>query len=382
MKYAEYGFKPFEICDHHAHIIAPIRIEDTERILEELMSYFKYSRIGIMSLTTDCGDGEGDPNENLKSFYIKAKLNSDVPNRAFVYANPQYHFDGSDTADGYLREAKELYSMGADGFKFLDGKPILRKKIDRRISDPIYDKMYSWFEEMGIPVLMHVADPKYFWGPREGMSEAWIKNGWWCGDGTFPSFEQLHEETYELLRKFPKLKFCAAHCFFLGYDINALTEFLETWENTAFDLTPALINLSEMGEKVDEWRAFFKKYSKRIFFGTDSCNYLWDGPMEKYEKFTAPGIVRRVLEKPTTEEFDARDMHFVPLGLDDDTLRDIYFNNHKALHPTARPLDRELIEFNAKKMLDYIKARSVYYESEERYALEEHNMNTVLSHFR
>ena len=382
MAYADMGFKPFKICDTHIHITAPGRVDDSARTFSEIMDYFGYSRIGIPALTTEGGHGECDPANNLKAFYAKDVLNCKCTDSAFVYANPFYPLDGSDSAEMYLEEVKELYRMGADGFKFLDGKPILRKKINRRLSDSIYDKMYAYLEEMGLPVLMHIADPKYFWGPREGMSEYGLKSGWWCGDGSCPSFEQLHEEVYEILHKFPKLNFRAAHCFYLGYDIDELSAFLEKWENTAIDLTPGAINLVEMGEKPNEWRDFFKKYSKKIYFGTDTYNTYIEGDITKYERWTAPSLIRRVLEYPSDAHFEQGGNSFTPLNLDDDILSDIYIENHKRLHPNSRPLDRELIAYRAKEMLSDMENGFVTYPSEERSKLEAENIRSVIKRFQ
>ena len=382
MAYNDMNFKTFPICDSHVHIVARSSVDDSVQTFSEIMDYFKYERIGIAALTTECGHGESDHANNLKAFYAKDALNEKSPDSTYVYANPLYRFDGSDTAESYLAQAKELYRMGADGFKFLDGKAILRKRINRRLSDSIYDKMYAFFEEAGIPVLMHIADPRYFWGPREGISEYGLKCGWWCGDGSCPSFEQLHEEVYEILRKFPKLKFRAAHCFFLADDIDELTSFMENWENTSFDLTPGAINLEQLGQKPDEWRTFFKKYSKRIFFGTDTYNTPVAGnDITKYERWSAPSLLRRVLEYPVDADFVQNDNHYTPLGLDGDTLSDIYIENHKRLHPHARELDLELIAYRAKEMLSCIEARLVPYDNEERYKLEEQNMRSLISRF-
>lgn len=381
MNYADMGFKPLKICDTHVHIISPVKVEESQKTFGEIMDYFGYSRLGIMAVTTECGHNDCDHTDNLKAFYVKDGLNRNGQDRCFVYANPLYHLDGTDSADYYLSEVKELYRMGADGFKFLDGKPNMRKKINRRLDDPIYDKMYAFFEEEGLPVKMHIADPRRFWGPREKMGEYELKSGWWCGDGSCPSFEELHEEVYGILRKFPHLKFCTAHCFFLGDDIDGLTEFMENWENTSFDLTPAAINFVEFSKKPDEWRTFFQKYSKRIFYGTDTYNTTLSGEMEKYERWSAPSLIRRMLEYPTDKTFTLRDDTFVPLGLDDATLSDIYSENHKRMHPHAKALDCELIAFRAKEMLTDVKARRIPCPSEEVYVIEEHNMQSVIKRF-
>ena len=89
-----------------------------------------------------------------------------------------------------------------------------------------------------------------------------------------------------------------------------------------------------------------------------------------------------MLEHPTEAAFDFRDDRYVPLELDSATLSEIYLGNHTRLHPTARPLDRELIAYRAREMLTDIEARRVPYENEARYTLEEENMRSVIAYFK
>lgn len=376
------NFGDFKICDTHIHLVFPETIESTEKTFREIIEYFGYDRIALMCLDSGSGHRGNDPVNNLKALYIKDKFNKESADSTFVYGHPIHYFDERDTAEGYLNQVKTLYDMGVDGYKFLDGKPSSRKQLGRKLCDPIYDKMYAFIEEKGMPVKMHIADPPKFWGPKETMTDYELMRGWWFGDGTYPSFQELHDEVYGILKKFPKLKFCAAHCFYLSHDIEQLTSFFENWENTSFDLTPGQFNLLEFTKKPDEWKAFFKKYAHRIFFGTDTYNQFIEGSdLSKYECYTAPTVVRKVLEKTPEDAFDASIGRLVPLNLDNDTLSEIYFGSHVKLHPYARKLDKELIVSEAKKLVDDIVSRKVVFEEESEYLLETENLNKIIKHF-
>ena len=376
-------FKDFKICDTHIHIVYPEKIDSTENILSEIMDYFAYSRIAIQCLTTGSGHRDYDYANNLKALYLKDKFNKKSPDSVFVYGNPIHYYDERDTADSYLNQVETLYEMGCDGIKLLDGKPSLRKKLGRKLSDPVYDKMYAFLEENKIPVKMHVADPPKYWGPKEKQTEYALMRGWWCGDGTYPSFQDLHDEVYEILEKFPKLHFCAAHCFYMGHDIKQMKMFFEKWENTSFDVTPGQFNLLEFSKKPEQWKEFFRKYSHRIFFGTDTYNQYAEGDdISKYDKYwSAPTVVRKFFEKTPEDAFEASIGHLVPINLEDDILKDIYFGSHQKLHPTAKPLNKELIVSESKKLSEAILNKSVPYGEENDYTLEADNLYQIIRHF-
>ena len=377
------GFKDFKVCDTHIHIVYPETVDSSEKILSEIIEYFGYSRIAIQCLTAGSGHRDFDYANNLKALYLKEKLNEKNPGSVFVYGNPIHYFDERDTADSYLEQVKTLHEMGVDGIKLLDGKPSLRKRLGRKLSDPVYDKMYAYLEENEIPVKMHVADPPKYWGPKEDQTEYAIMRGWWCGDGTFPSFQDLHDEVYEILEKFPKLHFCAAHCFYISHDIEQMKMFFEKWENTSFDLTPGQSNLLEFSKKPEEWKEFFKKYSHRIFFGTDTYNQFAEGDgLEKYDQYwSAPTVVRKFFEKTPEDDFDVAVGHLVPLNMDDDVLKNIYFGSHEKLHPATKPLNKELIVSEAKKLLEGINNRTVPFEEESDYPLEKGNLEQIIKYF-
>jgi hypothetical protein len=69
----------------------------------------------------------------------------------------------------------------------------------------MYDSFFAMLEKQMVPVLYHVADPEEFWDPEKAPS--WAKeHGWYYGDGSYPSKEQLYTEAESVLKKFPGLK--------------------------------------------------------------------------------------------------------------------------------------------------------------------------------
>ena len=338
-----HAYKNIPVSDTHIHIVFPKHPDETVDILSHLADHFEHDSISIQTLTRCTGHRDCDPSNTMKGIYCKEKLNARRKNSAYVYGSVFHFLDERDTAEGYLRQVKEMYDMGIDGYKFLDGKPGIRKMIGKPLCDGVFDKMYAFIEEHGMPVKMHLADPEKFWGPRETMTETAIKRGWWCGDGTYPARDEFYEEVYGIMRKFPKLKLCLAHLGYMSYD--EAVAFLETWENTSFDLTPGASWCANATAEPEKWKEFFTKYADRLYFGTDTYNKI-DGEycVENYEKASSRyNLVRQMLEYTPDRviEYGNGLGDFSPLNLDDAVLRKIYYKNQRTLLGEPREVDKE-----------------------------------------
>ena len=71
----------------------------------------------------------------------------------------------------------------------LEGYPSMRKVMKRPLCDKVYDRYYSFLEENGIPVTMHVANPEENWDIKNADGYA-IKMGR-VYDNTYPTRLQL-----------------------------------------------------------------------------------------------------------------------------------------------------------------------------------------------
>lgn len=160
----------------------------------------------------------------------------------------------------YEVQAEKLLSLGADGIKFIDMCPDIYKMNKCGINHPKYDKLFELLENRGVPVLIHSADPEEYWIAPKDYS-----------DGTYPSKEQIYQETLARIEKHPNLKVVLAHFFFLSNFPERAAEVLDAHPNVFFDLTPGWEMYVGFSKDIEGWKKFFIKYSDRILFGTD-CN--------------------------------------------------------------------------------------------------------------
>jgi len=230
-----------------------------------------------------------------------------------------------------------------------------------------------------MPVKMHLGDPAYFWGDKANLTPYEISRGWYYGDGTYPSLEQLRDEVDGILQKFPRLKLCLAHFYFLGDNLEKAAEFFEKWENVAFDLTPGGVMFAGFTARHEAWREFFIHYADRIFFGSDTYNFL-----DKEGNLIGKRIdqVRQMMEWPAERQVDG-DQHgmLTPLQLPEDVLQKIYHQNQRNLLGKARMIDAAGVCRAAEKLAAQLEAGEYVLGSAEELQLELKNLETVRRHF-
>lgn len=183
---------------------------------------------------------------NLELLDIKKK----APEKIYTYACLHTTGEGAPEADELLRQVQAYHKVGFDGMKLLFGKPELRKAYGVSLCDECYDPMYDFLEQNDIPVLLHSNDPVEFWD-KERIPKWAIGAGYYC-DETYPTHEQIREETIGIL---------------------------ETYPNLTFDLCPGW-EMYEGFERDERWRGFIQKYAGRLIYGTDISGSDWEGRIE------------------------------------------------------------------------------------------------------
>ena len=242
-------------------------------------------------------------------------------------------------------QVKALLDMGCDGIKLMFD-PDTRKDIQHGINDSRYDKMFSYLEENGVPLCIHLNDPETMWIPRVLTEEEKRRNWGYFYDG-YLSKEEIYRETFEMLDKHPNLKVVFAHFFFLSADLKEAERVLNKYPNVSFDITPGVEMYPNFTQKIDEWREFFIKYQDRIVFGTD-CNNTKDFNAEIIE------LVRLALSHDKTEFVQPCYGPKVLKGLDlpSEVLEKICYYNYKKLVPTIKPVNNDLFVTATKKVLE------------------------------
>ena len=226
---------------------------------------------------------------NFRAVNINAlpSVSRDVSNNiiAALYKlhHPQVYIHGGLIYDTYpvpavvpegidpLTQYEEMMEIGFDGIKMLETKPTEIKAINRPVCDPLYDAFFEAVEKDGTHMVWHVNDPKEFWDKDKAPAFA-FENGWFYGNGEYPSHEEIYRQALAVLEKHPQLKVTFAHFFFMSGCPERLENIFETFPNTAVDLTPGSEMYGDFIEKAEYYRDFFVRHADRIQFGTDACD--------------------------------------------------------------------------------------------------------------
>ena len=258
-------------------------------------------------------------------------IENHYPNRFVVFAN--IDFNGKAGKSGWIEKVvsqlEEDVKNGARGLKVYKSLGLRDKDnagnrlaIDDKRLDPIWDKC----GELGIPVLIHSADPKSFWDDFNADNERWLElkiHPRRKRSATNPvSWEQIMEEQHNMFKAHPNTCYINAHMGWMANDLAKLGDLLEKMPNMYVGIGAII---AELGRQPRFAKAFFEKYQDRILFGKDS----W-----KPEEFPT---YFRVLESddeyfPYHKKYHA----FWPMyGLDlsDDVLKKVYYQNALRLVP-------------------------------------------------
>ena len=356
------------IFDAHVHHTYEMPIEEAIRIFKLEFPVTKTERQAFMSIPNNVTPE--------KEFYLDEMQNIRILFLKYIFSPNAYAFSGlehplnvsemetEDLSKEYLRQAEEYYLAGFDGMKMLEGYPSVRKVMKRKLSDKVYDRYYSFLEENGIPITMHIANPEESWNITKA-SEYAIKMGR-VYDNTYPTRLQLLDEVEEIMEKYPRLKFTLAHFGFMSYDIERAKRWL-SYENTRFDLTPGGEQLLNMRNSWDEWRPFFSQYQDRIVYGSDYYAFPQKECWE--ELFTLrPKFISNFFETDVEHEYCGE--KFVGVKIDEGIRQKIYWDNAMKLLGEPRKIDLSYLKGKAETLLQKNNKRAVYADNDLKYILE------------
>lgn len=306
----------FPFVDVHLHIDGLMEREELDRMVADM------DRLNLrVAVNLSGGTGERLANQ------VRA-LEEAYPGRFVVFANVD--FGGIDDPEFGTLAARQLESDVANGaaglkiFKSL-GMWITDAAGERvRVDDPRLDPIWAKAGELGIPVLIHTADPAEFWQPMDEHNERWLelKLRSRRKQETPPSWEDLIGEQLRMFRRHPGTTFIAAHMAWMGNDLGRLGRLLDEIPNMNVGLGAVIY---EPGRQPRSAREFFTRYRDRILMGKDS----W-APDEYPTYF-------RVLESDDEYFPYYRKYHafwrMYGLDLPDEVLRKVYYENALRIIP-------------------------------------------------
>jgi len=271
----------------------------------------------------------GRSGDDLKKSVSNIKTN--YPNRFVVFAN--IGFNENVGKPGWIettvRQLEEDVRNGARGLKIYKGLGLRDKDVDGNrvaVDDPRLAPIWDKCGELGVPVLIHSADPKSFWDDFDGDNERWLelktRPGRKRGPDNPAPWGQIIGEQHNMFKRHKNTTFINAHMGWFANNLGKLGELLDEMPNMNVGIGAII---AELGRQPRFAKAFFEKYQDRILFGKDS----W-----KPEEFPT---YFRVLESddeyfPYHKKYHA----FWPMyGLDlsDEVLKKVYYKNALRIVP-------------------------------------------------
>ncbi len=317
----------FPVIDAHNHLADPFGGGWDRKPLPELLDLLDEAGV-VFYVDLDGGWGEEILQRHLDLFKAKA------PHRFCVFGGVDWSRwqEMGDSFPEYAARRLEVQKRwGAEGLKIW--KPFGLNVRDHhgklvRVDDPRLSPVWQAAGELGMPVLIHVADPVAFFEPVDETNERWEElqqHPEWAFSGSeFPSFKEIIEAFYNLVKSHPNTIFIGAHVGCYAENLSWVGQMLDDCPNYYVDISA---RLGELGRQPYSARKFFLKYQDRILFGSDF------GPnLEAYR------IYYRFLE--TDDEYFNYSVGDVPLQgrwyaygifLPDEVLSKVYFENARKL---------------------------------------------------
>ena len=252
-----------KIIDAHTHVWPQY-----VRLAVEVMD-----RCGIdCSVTLEWHDGFGDNLiRHLEAF-------DRYPGRFVVFGNVDWsRINEPGFGERAARQLELDVAAGMRGLKVYKALGLEYRHPDGRlwrVNDPALDPIWAKAGELGIPVLIHTADPPAFWEP---VYEHNFWNGvlygeyaWWSYYRRgYPSPEELLGERNEIIGRHPSTIFICPHVGSRAESLDAAADDLDRFPNLFYDISARLPILGRSLRRAAHSREFLIAYQDRILLGTD-----------------------------------------------------------------------------------------------------------------
>ena len=268
-------------------------------------------------------------------FEMLERFTTPSDGRLIVFANLDFaQIDDPEFGPKMARYLDEAHARGARGLKIFKSLGLTIRDAAGKVvpvDDPRLDPVWSACGKLGMPVLIHAADPVAFFEPVDETNERWMQlkrhPDWSFFGPQFPSWDEVVTQRNRMIAKHRETTFIVAHMAEGSNDYARLGQWLDANPNMNIDLSG---RDNEIGRQPAASRKFFLKYADRILFGTDRYPGRSDQPRYK--------LYFRMLETDD-EAFDYFDHGFPPggewkiygLNLPDEVLKKVYGENARAI---------------------------------------------------
>jgi predicted TIM-barrel fold metal-dependent hydrolase len=201
-------------------------------------------------------------------------LDNAYPGRFATFCNVDWEGVGQPGwAENAVEQLARDVEAGAKGLKVFKSLGLRVRDADGKLVMPDDERLAPIWDragELGVPVLIHVADPVAFFQPLDRFNERWDElhevPSWLFYGPEFPAFEALIESLYSLIGTHRNTNFITAHVGCYPENLGFVSQMMDEHPNFYTDISARIAELGRAPYSAREW---FIKYQDRILFGTD-----------------------------------------------------------------------------------------------------------------
>ncbi|HEY44684.1 MAG TPA: amidohydrolase family protein [Anaerolineae bacterium] len=313
----------FPVVDAHNHLGGNFGGGWINRPVEELIEVMDQAEVEIL-VDLDGGWGEDILERHLDHFKARA------PDRFIHFGGVDWDpwpNMGNQFSEWAAARFRDQVHRGAGGLKIWKGFGLsIRDDADMLVAvdDPRLDPIWETAADLGVPVVIHVADPVAFFESLNHTNERWEELNahpeWHSPSPPFPNFISIIESLARLVLRHAETTFIGAHVGCYAENLGWVSDLLERAPNFYVDIGA---RIAELGRQPYASRKFFLQYPDRILFGTDM-----PANVERYH------LHYRFLE--SDDEYFNYDLEDPPtqgrwriygLDLPDEVLQKVYYEN-------------------------------------------------------
>lgn len=189
------------------------------------------------------------------------------------------HVDWSAVASGagsrhLVSQLEDCHRRGARGLKIWKDVGLTVRDERGRLVRPDDERVVATVRragELGMPVLIHTADPVAFFEPvdarNERLEELVSMPEWWFGDPTrHPTFPDLMDSLEGLVAAAPHTVVIGAHAGCHAEDLQWVSRMLQQHPNFRIDIAG---RLAELGRQPRAFERLVAAHPDRVLFGSD-----------------------------------------------------------------------------------------------------------------
>ncbi len=197
------------------------------------------------------------------------------PGRFATFAHLDWRALADDAPTAVLRtQLEDAVRRGARGLKVWKDLGLTHRDGAGRLVLPDDERLLPVFAtagDLGLPVVVHTADPVAFFAPLDATNERVDELGehpqWWFGGPGLPTFDRLTAALETLVAATPGTTYVGAHVGCHAEDLGRVDRMLTHHPNLHVDTGG---RFGELGRTPRAFRRLVERHPTRVLFGTDA----------------------------------------------------------------------------------------------------------------